>query len=157
MVDDDPTRAGARQLALCAAVGIGSAVLWLLGGWGVGSLIPCEMDGFGCLGTMLVALAVAVPVTMLVSWIVLRLLRVRGPAAVALLGPVLTVALVYGVDKLRLWGPTSAVPGLSEALGAVPVLAAGVGYLLVGWLTYAVTARRAAARGTRFRSPDPGP
>ncbi|MEV6524326.1 hypothetical protein AB0M43_20430 [Longispora sp. NPDC051575] len=145
-----------RQLATCAAVGIGAVVLWFVGGWGVGTLIPCEMEGFGCLGTLLTTLVLAVPVTILVSWIALRLLKVRGPAAVALLGPVLTVAIYFGADWLRLWELARLSP-VSEVSQLVPAYVAGVGYLLVGWVTFEVTARRDAARGTRFRSPDPGP
>ncbi|GIG59488.1 hypothetical protein Lfu02_38600 [Longispora fulva] len=146
-----------RQLVVCAAVGIGSALLWLFGGWGIGSLIPCEMAGFGCLGTVFVALVVAVPVTMAVSWLALRLLGARGPALVAVLGPVVTTLFVVGLDRLHVWSLTSHVPGLSAVLGTVPALPAAAAYALVGWLTAALSGPRDAAPGTPPPSPDPEP
>ncbi|WP_412542414.1 hypothetical protein R8Z50_07910 [Longispora sp. K20-0274] len=142
-----------RQLVVCGLTGVGSALLWLVGAWGVASLIPCETEGFGCLSTALTTAALAVPVTILVSWLVLRLLRARGPAAVALLGPVVTVAVVVGVDQ----SPVSRVPFLSDALGPLPILVAGAAYAAVGGLIAALVGRRSEEPGTPPPPPAPGP
>ncbi|MGW4812293.1 hypothetical protein ACWEPB_11680 [Kitasatospora cineracea] len=112
---------GGSRVARAAAVGAGLGLSWIaLAQVSWDPLLPCDHQAeFGCLGAFLLFLGALVLASLLVSWLVLRLVGVRPAwrvAAVAALLFSLAADLGVGLDS---WGPPEVVlPVTSAALFA---------------------------------------
>jgi hypothetical protein len=110
------------RVGRAAAAGLLVLAAWLVAGPVTVALVPCDLDGWGCLGQAIVILAVVGLVALAAAWPVLWRLGVRPAWPVYLLGsaclPLLILSTLELPGGLPITGALIAVP-LSYAVAAL--------------------------------------